>query len=201
MSCPRLLFVPRQAILLPVRFRTPRPRAPSLLRGRRPAPSPHLASLSGRGDARAKGISLHAGTFHRAAETSSGNSSSIPKPYSDVPRNAVLSQGRCPGKEAFSVVDFSHRETGLKQAAAARRTFLNECCTFTEALAWSEPHFAAASSARLWAFALSPQGRRASGELVPPGPCFPGLQVHILGSSRHAKISRHSLDPAAACVA
>lgn len=196
MSCPRLLFVPRQAILLPVRFRTPRPRAPSLLRGRRPAPSPHLASLSGRGDARAKGISLHAGTFHRAAETSSGNSSSIPKPYSDVPRNAVLSQGRCPGKEAFCVVDFSNRETGLKQAAAACRTFLIECCTFTEALAWSEPHFAAASSARL----QSCQGSRVAGELVPLGLCFPGLHIHVLGSPCQAELSRHSHNAAVACV-
>ena len=30
------------------------------------------------------------------------SSSSIPKPNSDFPRNAVLSQGRCPGKEAFA---------------------------------------------------------------------------------------------------
>ena len=37
-----LLFVPRQAILLPDRFPTPRPRAPSLLWRRRAAPSPHL---------------------------------------------------------------------------------------------------------------------------------------------------------------
>ena len=79
-----LLFVPRQAILLPERFPTPRPTAPSLLRGRRTVPSPHMhlgsamtdvcnhASLSGRRDARAKSISLHAGIFHRAAGTSSG---------------------------------------------------------------------------------------------------------------------------------
>ena len=51
----------------------------------------------------------------------------------------MLTQGRCPGKEAFSVLDFSHREMGLKQAAAARRTFPIERCAFTEALAWSEP--------------------------------------------------------------
>lgn len=93
----------------------------------------------------------------------------------------------------------------LKQAGtAARRTdsdFPVNAMLSQSFSAWREPHIAAASSARLWAFALSPQGRRASGELVPLGPCFPGLQVHILGSSRHAKISRHSLDPAAACVA
>ena len=34
------------------------------------------------------------------------SSSSIPKPNSDYPRNAVLSQGRCPGKEAFAVCGF-----------------------------------------------------------------------------------------------
>ena len=43
----------------------------------------------------------------------------------------------------------SHREAGLRQAAAARRTFLSECCAFAEALAWSEQQFAAAFSARL----------------------------------------------------
>ena len=33
-------------------------------------------------------------------------SSSIPKPNSDFPRNAVLSQGRCPGHEAFALCGF-----------------------------------------------------------------------------------------------
>lgn len=36
-------------------------------------------------------------------------------------------------------------------------------------------HFTVASSARFWAFALSRQGRRAARELMPLGPCFPGL--------------------------
>ena len=34
------------------------------------------------------------------------SSSSIQKPNSDLPTNAVLSQGRCPGKEAFAVCGF-----------------------------------------------------------------------------------------------
>ena len=34
------------------------------------------------------------------------SSSSIPKPNSHFPTNAVLSQGRCPGKEAFAVCGF-----------------------------------------------------------------------------------------------
>ena len=36
---------------------------------------------------------------------------------------------------------FFHRETGLRQAAAARRTFLSECCAFAGALAWSKHYF------------------------------------------------------------
>ena len=34
------------------------------------------------------------------------SSSSIPKPYSDFPWKSVLSQGRCPGNEAFAVCGF-----------------------------------------------------------------------------------------------
>ena len=92
---------------------------------------------------------------------------------------------------------FSHRLTWLRQAAAARRTFLSACCASAESLAWSEQHFAAASSARL----QSRQGRRAAGELVPIGPCFPGLHVRVLGSPCQAELSRHSHNLAVACVA
>ena len=110
-------------------------------------PSPHLllrsavtdvcnhASLSGRGDARAKSISLHAGIFHRAAETSSASSSSIPKPNSDIPRMLCFPRADDKAKRLSLYTGFFHRETGLRQAAAARRTFLGECCAFAEALA------------------------------------------------------------------
>ena len=40
------------------------------------------------------------------------SSSSIHKPNSDFPRNAVLSHGRCPGKAAFLVYGFPQCETG-----------------------------------------------------------------------------------------
>ena len=66
---------------------------------------------------------------------------------------------------------------------------------------WREPHFAAVSSARPWLFALSHQDRRAAGELLPLGPCFPGLHVDALGSPCQGELSRHSHNPAAACVA
>ena len=105
------------------------------------------------------------------------NSSSMPKPNSILPINAVLSNGRYKAKRLSLYAGFSHRETGFRQAAAARKTFLSECCDFVGALAWSEQHFAAASSASL----QSRQGR-AAGELVPLGPCFPGLHVRFLGS-------------------
>ena len=74
---------------------------------------------------------------------------------------------------------------------------LSECWAFVEALSWSEQHFAAASSASLQ---LS-QGRRAVGELVPLGPCFPGLHVRVLGSPCQAELSRHSHNAAIARVA
>ena len=117
------------------------------------------------------------------------------------PNQTLMSQGTLcfPRGDAqakrLSQVGFSHRETGLNQATASRRTFLIECCAFTEALAWSEPHFAAASSARL----QSCQGRRLAGELVPLGLCFPGLHIHVLGSLCQAELSRHSHNAAVAC--
>ena len=105
--------------------------------------------------------------------------------------------GEMPRQRGFRCMrGFSHRETGLRQAAA-RRELLRACCAFTEALAWSQQHFAAASSARL----QSRQRRRAAGGLVPLGPCFPGLHVRVLGSPCQAELSRHSHNRAVACVA
>ena len=99
-------------------FPDPKANSSSLPRRRRAVPSAHLllgiavtdvcyhASLSGRRDARAKSISLHAGIFHRARRIAQASRSSIPNRNSDVPTDAVLSQGRCPGKEAFAVCGF-----------------------------------------------------------------------------------------------
>ena len=133
--------------------------------------------------------------LRRLAQASSCRS--IPKPNSDFPRNAVLSRGDAQSKRISLYVGFSHREPGLRQAAAARRTFLSESCAFAVALAGSEQHFAAASSARLHLR----QGRRAAGELVPLGTCFPGFHVRVLGSPCQVELSRHSHNRAVACVA
>ena len=79
---------------------------------------------------------------------------------------------------------FSHRaaNTRLRQATkAAHRTdsdFPATALLSQRFAAWREGHCAAASSARFWSFALSRQGRRAVGELVPLGPAFPGPSSH-----------------------
>ena len=83
--------------------------SPHLLLGRAVTDECNHASLSGRGDATAKSISLHAGTFHRAAETSSVSSSSIPKPKSVFPTNAVLSKSDDKAKRLSLYARFSHR--------------------------------------------------------------------------------------------
>ena len=161
--------MPWQAILCPECFPTPRPRAPSLLRGRRAAPSPHLIPSQAEGmlgQRVFRSMRVSSPDLQRLGQASS----SSPKPNSDFPRNVVHSQGRCPGKEAFTVCGFRPPQTGLRQASAARRTFLSEYSAFAEALAWSEQHFAAASSARL----QSRQGRRALGSSCLLGLNFPG---------------------------
>ena len=116
-------------------------------------------------------------------------------------------RGDAPAKRLSLYAGFSHRaaNTRLRQATkAAHRTDSDVPATavLTQRIsAWREPHFAVASSARLWSFARSRQGRRAAGELVPLGPCFPGLQVHARASPSYADLNRHSHHPAAACVA
>ena len=97
------------------RFQTRKPTTPALLLGQRAATSTDMLlgsavidvslslrffpeaqprfSLRPRG-ARAKRILLHAGIFHRAAETSSGKQQQQPRPKSHFPTNAVISQGR-----------------------------------------------------------------------------------------------------------
>ena len=98
-------------------------------------------------------------------------------------RMLCFPRGDAPAKRLSLYAGFSHRagNTRLRQATnAAHRTdsdFQATAMLSRRVSAWREPHFAAASSARLWSFALSRQGRRAAGELVPLGPCFPGLQV------------------------
>ena len=125
------------------------------------------------------------------------SSSSIPKTNSDFPRNAVLSSGRCPNEEAFAVCGFLPPRDWAQASSAARTTFISQCCAFAEALVWSEQPFTAASSARL----QSRQGRRAAGELVPLGPCFPRLHGRVLGSPGQSELSRHSHNRAVARLA
>ena len=108
-----------------------------------------------------------------------------------------FSRGDAWAKRLLLYAGFSQRENGLWNAKAAdRRTdsdFSANAVLSQWLWAWSEQHFAAASAARLWAFALSRQGKRAAGELVPLWLCFPGLHVRVLGS-RQAEISKHNLD-------
>ena len=125
------------------------------------------------------------------------SSSSIPKPNSDFPRNVVLSQGRCQGKEAFDVCGFLPPRDWAQASSSSPQNISQRMLCFRRGFAWSEQHFAAASSARL----QSRQGKRAAGELVPLGPCFSGLHVRVLGSPCQAKLSRHSHNPTVACVA
>ena len=98
--------MPRQAILLTERFPTPEPTAPSLL-WRAVLSIPHTWLLSQAegmlGQRVFRSMRVSSTELRRLAKASS---SSIRQPNSDFPRNAVLSQGRCPGKEAFAVCGF-----------------------------------------------------------------------------------------------
>ena len=170
-----LLFVPRQALLLPERFPAPRLKAPSLLLGRRAALNHSwlLSQSEGMlGQRVFRSMRASSTELQRQAAAASPNATLISQGTLCFPRGDALA------KRLSLYAGFSNRVTGLRQAAAARRTFLSECCAFAEALAWSEQHFAAASSARF----QSRQGRRAAGELVPLGPCFPRLHDRFLGS-------------------
>ena len=94
-------------------FSTSRPMAPSLPRGRHAAPSPHLllgsavtdvcshASLSGRGDAWAKSISLHAGILLCAAETCSGKQQQHPQTQLRFPKECCAFAGEMPRQRGF----------------------------------------------------------------------------------------------------
>ena len=110
-----LLFLPRQAILLPERFPNPSPTAPSLPRRRCAAPSPHLlrgSAVNRRvrpclsqaegmlGQRVFRSMRVFSTMPRRLAQASS---SIIPKPNCDFPTNAVLSQGSCTSKEVFAV--------------------------------------------------------------------------------------------------
>lgn len=116
-------------------------------------------------------------------------------------RMLCFRRGDAQAKRLSLYAGFSHRETGPRQAAAAaRRTdcdFSANAVLSQRLWAWSELHFAAASTARL----RSRQGRRGAGEPVPLGICFPGLQVRAQGSPCQAELSRHSENTAAASVA
>lgn len=154
------------------------------------------ASLSGTADALAKRISLHAGLLHRAVETSSGKQQHHPTdPTLISQRMLCFPRGDAWAKRLLLYAGFSHSATNtrLRQATkAAHRTLSDFPATAMLSQrfsAWHERHFAAASSERLWVFTLSRQGRRAAGELVSLGTCFPGLQVHARGSPCNAELS------------
>ena len=139
MYCHRPLCLPGPALLLRNRFQTRRPTAPALLPGQRAAPSTDMLlgsagkdvslslrlfpqaqprfSLRQRG-ARAKRISLHAGIFHHAAETSSGiQLQHHTHPVLISQRMLCLPRGEARAKRLLLYASFSHRETGLRQAA------------------------------------------------------------------------------------
>ena len=103
-------------------------------------------------------------------------------------RMPCFPRGDAHTKRLLLYAGFSHRavNTRLRQAAtAAHRTDSDvpaPALLSQRLWAWCELHFATASSARLWAYVLSRKGRRAAGELVPLGPCFPGLHIRALSS-------------------
>ena len=110
--------------------------------------------------------------------------SSIPKPNSDFPTNLCFPRGGAWAKSLSLYAGFSHCETGLRQPTASALITDSDFSANVEISqrlwAWSKPHFAPASSARLG----SHQGRRAAGELVPlwdllsRAPCSrPGLTL------------------------
>ena len=199
------MFLPGPALLHRDRFPTTRPRTPSLLLGQRAALSRDrllgsavtdmslslrlIPQAQPRFSLRQKGcpgkedfapcglITLCSGVMLRLTAAASH------RPNSNFPMNAVLSQRGCPSKMLSLYAGFSRHaaNTRLSQAAtAAHRTDYDFPATARlsqRISAWCKPHFAAASLARLWLFALSHQGRRAAGELVPLGPCFLGLML------------------------
>ena len=190
MSCHWPAVRAQQAILLPERFPTPRPTAPSLPRGQRAASSPHLllgsavtdvcntASLSGRGNARAKSISLHAGIFHRAAEASSGKPQQHLQTQLSFPKICSALPGELPRQRGFRCVrGFSHLETGLRQAAEACRTFLRN------AVLWQGLSFGANSTSPLLPQQVSvASGKKSCGGAGASWALLSGLQVNTLGS-------------------
>ena len=214
----RPLFLPWQALLAHDRFPT-RPMARSLLPGRRCCAFPRHApgEHSDRWVPFLKAVSTGATTLLSQAEGMTGlrgfrsirvSPTMLRRLCSDKrhqhpteltqisQRMLCFPRGDARTKRLLLYAGFSHRavNTRLSQAAtAAHRTdsdFPAPTLLLQSSWAWRELHFASASSAKLWALALSLKRRRAVGELVPLGPCFPGLHVPALGSHCQAKLSR-----------
>ena len=118
------------------------------------------------------------------------SNSSIPNPTLISHGMLCFPRGDAQEKRLSLYAGFSHRETGLWQAAAA-------CRTFRRVFSLDRTALHCCFLVRL----PSRQGRRAVGELLPIGPCFPGLHVRVLRSPCQAELSRHSHHPAVACVA
>ena len=198
----------RGALLLRNRFQNRRSTAPALLRGQRAAPSTDMLlgsavkhvslslslfpqvqarfSLRQRG-ARAKRISLHAGLFHHAAQNSSGiQLQHRTHPILISQRMLCLPRGDARAKSLSQYAGFSHRETELRQAAEepTEPTLISQrlLCFPRGFQLGGNCTLRAASSSMLRSFALPRHRRRVTGELLPPGPCFPGLQVRARGS-------------------
>lgn len=136
------------------------------------------------------------GVLHHAVETSSGTHQQYPtNPTLISKRMLCFPRGDAKAKRPSLYAGFSRRATNTRlcqAATAAHRTdsdFPATAMLSQRFSAWHERHFAAASSERLWVFTLSRQGRRAAGELVSLGTCFPGLQVHARGSPCNAELS------------
>ena len=110
--------------------------------------------------------------------------SSIPKPISDFPMNAVLSQSRCPGKEPFAVCGFLPLRDWPQATSSIspqyRLWFLSKCCDFTEALGLERTALRPCFLSKAW-FASGKKscGRaRASWALFSLAPCSrPGFTL------------------------
>ena len=202
MYCHRPLCLPGPALLLRNRFQTRRPTAPALLPGHRAARSTDMLlgsavkdvslslrlfpqaqarfSLRQRG-ARAKRISLHAGIFHHAAETSSGiQLQHHTQPILISQRMLCLPRGDARAKRLSLYAGISHRETGLRQAAeeTAEPTLISQrLLCFPRGFQLGANRTSLLLPQQGFGRSLSRQGRKAAGEPVPLGPCFPGLQV------------------------
>ena len=125
------------------------------------------------------------------------SSSSIPKPNSDFPTNAVLSQGRCPGKEAFAVCgflpprDWARASTGSPQNTSQRmlcfrRGFVLEQTSLRRCFL-SKASFAS--------------GRKSCGRAGASWALLSRAHVRVLGSTCQDELSRYSHNSAVACVA